>query len=121
MEYTFKNFYELIHNIKNINTPSKAKVFFYVQNLFASIPLKEALRLNSKLLDKNCVNATLVLNSSISQIDLNQNYFQFNYITCTNDDGLIMGSPLSPPLADSAMNYINRKFTHIFLTNIFYI
>lgn len=104
--YSIKNTYNLVENIKDICIPNNAKLIsFDVQNLFPSIPPKDVIKLVQSLLDKNNINPITkeeIIDSL--KICLKQNYFQFNNNIYTCEEGLIMGNPLSPLLADIFMN-----------------
>lgn len=73
--------------------------------MFPSIPPKEVITLVEKLLEKNKVNVIEkhdIVN--LLEVCLRQNYFQFNNNIYTCTEGLIMGNPLSPLLAEIFMD-----------------
>lgn len=95
----------MINKVKNLHLPNNSKLIsFDVTNLFPSIPPHETIILVKKMLyDKN-VNV-IIINEILHllEICLDQNYFQFNNKIYTAQDGLIMGNPLSPILAEIFM------------------
>lgn len=106
--YSIKNSYDLVDKIKNVTLPSNAKfVSFDVSNLFPSIPVIDSVKLVEKLLLKNKVNPVKkqeILNTL--EVCVQQNYFEFNNEFYTSKEGLIMGNPLSPLLAEIFMDNI---------------
>lgn len=110
-KYAIKNSIDLIDKIKNIQLTRNCKLIsFDVQNLFPSIPLDETIQIIDFLLTKNHSNP-------IKKYDildclencLEQNYFKFNGSIYTALDGLIMGNPLSPLLAEIFMDNFEAK------------
>lgn len=107
-KYAIKNSYDLVNKIKDITLPNNAKlVSFDVANLFPSIPLKDTVKLVEKLLVNNNVNS-VKKQELVNALEacLEQNYFEFNDKLYTSKEGLIMGNPLSPLLAEIFMDYI---------------
>lgn len=112
--YSVKNSLELVETLKLKNLPNNSKfISFDVKSLFTSIPTPEvksilkALINNSNLTHSNQTN----LFRSI-EICLDQNYFKFNSKIYKQTNGLPMGSPLSPLLAEVFMaNFENILFS----------
>ena len=110
--YSIKNSTELISKIKKVDLPTNARlVSFDIQNLFPSIPPKDTIVLVENLLVNNRVNP-VIKNDIINLLKtcLNQNYFCFNEKFYESKDGLIMGSPLSPLLAEIFLDNLETKF-----------
>lgn len=92
-----------------------------LRTYFPAGPPEETINLVEELLIKNKVNP--VINTDIVNLlktCLRQNYFQFNNTFYNSKEGLIMGSPLSPLLAEIFMNAIELKI-HKHSNNINYI
>lgn len=105
-KYSIKNSHDLINKIKDSKLPNNSKLIsFDVTNLFPSIPPLETLELVKKLLHANNTNIVIIKEIiELLEICLSQNYFQFNNTIYTAKEGLIMGNPLSPLLAEIFMN-----------------
>lgn len=109
-KFRIKNSLELIQNIELVNIPKNGKfISFDVQNLFPSIPPAEVLILVEKLLISNNVNYIVKQDIlDLLTICLDQNYFEFNNKIYICSEGLIMGNPLSPILAEIFMNNLEE-------------
>jgi hypothetical protein len=120
-KHSIKNSYDLINKIRHIKIPPNAKLIsFDVQNLFPSVPPNDTIKLVQDLLDKNNTNPVVkqdILN--LLKTCLDQNYFQFNDKIYSSKEGLIMGNPLSPLLADIFMNDIEKSIHKHPLSNKF--
>lgn len=110
-KFTIKNSYQLLDRIKDVDIPGNAKLIsFDVQNLFPSIPPNEVLNLVEDLLIKNKTNPVIQQDIIVSLAAcLDQNYFEFNNSIYVSKDGLIMGNPLSPLLAEIFMDNLESK------------
>lgn len=110
-KYSIKNSFELVSKIKDVYLPNNAKfISFDVSNLFPSIPPKDTLLIVKDLLIKKNVN--IIIQDHILQmleVCLEQNYFLFNDKYYYSENGLIMGNPLSPLLAEIFMNNLEEK------------
>jgi hypothetical protein len=124
-KYGIKNSLDLISKIKDVKVPLKARLISVdIVNLFTNVPPVEAVQITIDLLNtagapKNVVKElSLLLN-----ITINQNYFLFNNRFYQQTEGLAMGSPLSPLLAEIFLDhYENKLFNsgHNLLNNIIY-
>lgn len=110
--YSIKNTSQFIERVKNINLPDNAcLVSFDVKNLFTSIPTDELLlKVNELINNSDNLNQT-EKNELLALIKtcLNQNYFMFNSKFYKQTDGLPMGSPLSPLMAEIFMNCFEEE------------
>ena len=120
---SINNSFELVDKIKNFNLPSNAKLIsFDVVNLFPSVPPSETIELVKNLLNLNNVNV-VIQNEIITLLEtcLHQNYFSFDGKYYFSNEGLIMGNPLSPLLAEIFMNNIEKMiFKHPLTNKILY-
>lgn len=112
--YTVRNNIELTDKIKNIRVENSFKLASLdVTNLFTNIPRKEVL----DLIKQKITDANHMLDDQIKELInllnlcLEQNFFSFNGETYYQNEGLAMGSPLSPILADIFMH--NFESTYI--------
>ncbi|XP_050299987.1 uncharacterized protein LOC126738616 isoform X1 [Anthonomus grandis grandis] len=123
--YTIKNNIQLVDKIKDIIIPENA--FFIsldVTNLFTNIPIFEVVDIiKNKLFNSTLTNIETQEIINILEICLKQNFFNFDNETYIQEDGLAMGSPLSPLLADTFMNHFesnNILNNNPYLSNILY-
>jgi hypothetical protein len=85
-----------------------------VCNLFPSIPRKEAVKVLQERLERDSkliYRTMLTVEKIIELVELcvKSTYFQLGEDFCTQDEGLAMGSPLSPILADLFMEELEQK------------
>lgn len=99
------NTLELVNKIKDVHIPPNAKIVsFDVKSLFTSIPVKECLEEVEVLLYKSKVDpVTIIELMGAIDVCVKQNYFQFQNKMYAQIEGLAMGSPLSPLLAEIFM------------------
>ena len=106
--------FQVIKELKEISFNNNMKFIGYdIENLYPSVPTDEAIELASKLLVKN----KILLTNFEETIQLLEKYikdiqFEFESDFYTQKDGLPMGSPLSPILAEIFLN--NLENTKIF-------
>lgn len=110
--HTIKNSTILANKIKNIEIPNNSKfISIDVTNLFTNIPISEVKTiLKHKLILNNLDNQHIKEIMMLLDICLQQNFFNFNSITYSQPDGLAMGSPLSPLLADLFMDHFETNY-----------
>lgn len=111
-QYTIKNSSDLINKIKNVHVPPSSKIVsFDVVNLFPSIPINDASTEIHKLIDNSKTLQAIEKQDlkHLFDICLNQNYFKFQENIFIQKEGLTMGSPLSPLVADIFMNSLETS------------
>jgi hypothetical protein len=110
-KYAIKNSVDLTERLQLITVPSNSKlVSFDVRSLFTSIPTQEAVAHALNVLCKAGTNQLLIQEmSTLLNVCVDQNYFLFNDIYYKQKDGLAMGSPLSPLLAEIFMDNFEEK------------
>jgi hypothetical protein len=90
--------------------PKCTLVSFDVTNLFPSVPPEKAILLAEEILLRKRVPAPIVLDlQSALKTCVSQNYFKFNEKLFLQTEGLAMGSPLSPLLADIYMDNFEKE------------
>lgn len=94
-----------------VDIPNNAKfASFDVKNLFSSIPPLETVEIIQNKLLSNKSNPLIAQDIiNLLKICLEQNYFQFNNTIYNSQEGLIMGNPLSPLLAEIFMNKLEGE------------
>lgn len=123
--HTVSNNLELVNKIKDINIPENSYLISLdISNLFTNIPIEEVVEIiKNKLSEKNTDTDTQEEIIILLKTCLNQNFFNFNGITYCQKDGLSMGSPLSPLLADIFMDNLENEYilkNNPFTKNILY-
>lgn len=111
-QFTVNNSLDFAGRVEQFSlNPNSMFVSFDVSNLFTSIPSQETLPLvtnilkNAKVHDSNINNILILLNFCLSQ-----DFFVFNNQCFKQPDSLIMGSCLSPFLADIFMDNLEKNF-----------
>jgi hypothetical protein len=111
-KYSVKNSIDLIEKLSKVKVPDNARlVSFDVTNLFTSVPVQESLLLAGKILDDTQFQEPSVREElkTLLKACTDQNFFKFNGSTYIQKDGLAMGSPLSPLLAEIFMDNFERQ------------
>jgi hypothetical protein len=108
------NSVEFIDNLKQIELEEGDQVSFHVVNVFTSVPRSEAVQELRKRLEKDpklLDRTTLDINKIMELFDLclDSTHFQLGENFYEQRCGLVMGSPLSPILADICMEHIESK------------
>ncbi|XP_044764540.1 uncharacterized protein LOC123321102 [Coccinella septempunctata] len=112
--YTIKNTLDLVNKIKDIKVEDHYKIrTLDIENLYTNVPTLEVKRLIEEDLDQsNLSNDTVETVCQILNLCLKQNFFQFDNKIFEQIQGLAMGYPIAPYLADRYMDYFEK--THIF-------
>ncbi|CAH2089803.1 unnamed protein product [Euphydryas editha] len=115
--YSLKNSIQLVNKIKDLTLPGHCKLISLdVDSLFTNVPVKETLNILTKLLKNNHTNANEITELiELTKLCMKQNYFKFNNQFYQQKEGLAMGSPLSPLMADIFMDDFENK--HIVKNN----
>jgi hypothetical protein len=124
-KFGVKNSIELAEKLKDISIPQNARLIsFDINNLFTCVPKAESV-LRAQAALNNATTPKKLSKELISLINMviNQNYFSFNNRFYIQSDGLAMGSPLSPLLAELFLDSLeetlfNSQIQH--LKNIVY-
>lgn len=108
--FSVKNSVELISKIQDVDIPLHSKlVSFDVASLFTSIPISVLSQIVCAYLDRDVVEVGLRNElKMIFETCIKQNYFCFDNKYFSFTDGLPMGSPLSPLLAEIFMNFFEQ-------------
>lgn len=112
-EYTVKNSYIFAQNMQTYNNSSEYYMCsFDITSLFTNIPLDETLEICLDELFKDNVNNVDNLTrtdfKTLLQLSVKDSYFIFNDKLYQQTDGLAMGSPLAPTLANLFLCYFEK-------------
>ncbi|KAK4877055.1 hypothetical protein RN001_009561 [Aquatica leii] len=123
--FSVNNTSELISRLNNFNFNNHHNfkiVSFDIVNLFTSVPPLEVLPLVSNLLNSTDLPDTVTSDIlGLTEFCLNNVFFQFNQRYYKQVQGLPMGSPLSPILAEIFMNNFETSYittNPLFLNNV---
>ena len=100
-QYTVKNSTQFRHNIENLNYDGEVTmVSFDIKDLYTNIPLSETLDIVTRKVDPTLLNIPKNLFLELLKRSVFNTFFQFNSKFYKQTDGLGMGLPLSPTLAN---------------------
>lgn len=110
---------QLAKKIQNVIIPNDALLISLdVSNLFTNVPIIEVTQIiKNKLNESTLSDCETVELLNLLNLCLKQNFFTFNNTVYCQEDGLSMGSPLSPLLADIYMDFFENN--HILNNNSF--
>lgn len=110
-QYSLKNSLDLIEKVKDINiSPFSKLLSLDVDSLFTNVPYEECLSILGIHFERQRLHPGEVYDLlNLTRICMEQNYFRFNNQYYRQKEGLAMGSPLSPLMADIFMDYFERK------------
>ena len=108
-DYSCKDTFSFVSQIKNANLSEKCLVSYDVTSLFTNIPLQETIDIAINLI----FNPNPNLNITRKELFLfatSQTHFIFNSKFYNQMDGVAMGSPLAPVLANIFMGFHEPKW-----------
>ena len=115
--YTLKDSFTFVDKIKDMDSNNSFVASFDVKSLFTNVPLEEVIEICiNKLyeIDKPKMNKNNF--KKLLQLSTRDVQFSFNSQIYSQKDGIAMGSPLGPTLANIFMGYVEskiiRKFKH---------
>jgi hypothetical protein len=110
-KYCLKNSLDLIEKIKDIDVPQGAILLSLdVDSLFTNVPYLDTLDVLRALFEKQRLHPGEVDELiELTTICMQQNYFRFGGQYYQQSDGLAMGSPLSPLMADIFMDHFENQ------------
>ena len=110
-DYAYKDTFTFVSQIKNVNLSETFLVFYDITSLFTSIPLQETIAIAINLI----FNPNLNLNITKKELKklflfaTSQTHFLFNVKFYNQIDGVALGSPLAPVLANTFMGFYESK------------
>ena len=112
-EYTLESTKHFVEIMKNKKVPEGFKlVFFYVKSLFTNIPLETTINIILKRIYTNKEIKTTIPKEEVRTLLLlciKSVQFTFNDVFYSQTDGVAMGSPLGPVLANIFMVELERS------------
>ena len=118
-DYPCKDTFSLISQIKNANLSKKFLVSYDVTSLFTNIPLQETINIaiNLIFIHNPNLNITKKLIKKLFLFATSQTHFIFNNKFYNQIDGVAMGSPLAPVLANILMDFYESKWLNEYNLN----
>ena len=110
--FTTKDSFTFIEEIKQLNTYGKFLISFDVTSLFTNIPLEETINIAIHTIFENYPNIKFTRKElqKLFKIATSETHFIFNNEIYDQIDGVSMGSPLAPILANLFMGYHEKDW-----------
>ena len=118
-DYSCKDTFSFVSQIKNANLSKKFLVSYDVTSLFTNIPLQETIDIAINLIFNHNPNLNIT-KKELKKLFLfatSQTHFIFNSKFYNQIDGVAMGSPLAPVLANIFMGFHKSKWLNEYNLN----
>ena len=118
-DYSCKDTFSFVSQIKNANLSKKFLVFYDITSLFTNIPLQETIDIAINLLFNHNPNLNIT-RKELKKLFLfatSKTHFIFNSKFYNQIDGVAMGSPLAPVLANIFMGFHESKWLNEYNLN----
>ena len=118
-DYSCKDTFSFVSQIKNANLSKKFLVSYDVTSLFTNIPLQETIDIAINLIFNHNPNLNIT-KKELKKLFLfatSQTHFIFNSKFYNQFDGVAMGSPLAPVLANIFMGFYESKWLNEYNLN----
>ena len=118
-DYSCKDTFSFVSQIKNANLSKKFLVSYDVTSLFTNIPLQETIDIAINLIFNHNPNLNIT-KKELKKLFLfatSQTHFIFNSKFYNQIDGVAMGSPLAPVLANIFMGFYESKWLNEYNLN----
>ena len=111
-DYSCKDTFTFVFQIKNANLSKKFLVSYDVTSLFTSIPLQETIDIAINLIFNHNANLNITKKElkQLFRFATSQTHFIFNGTFYNQIDGVAMGSPLAPVLANILIGFYESKW-----------
>ena len=118
-DYSCKDTFSFTSQIKNTNLSKKFIVSYDVTSLFTNIPLQETIDIAINLIFNHNpnLNITKIELKKLFLFATSQTHFIFKGKFCNQIDGVAMGSPLAPVLANIFMGFYESKWLNEYNLN----
>ena len=117
--YSYKDTFFFFFLIKNANLSEKFLVSYDVASLFTNIPLQESIDISINLIFNHNPNVSITRKELkfFLLFATSQTHFIFNSKFYNQIDGVAMGSPLAPVLANIFMGFYKSKWLNEYNLN----
>ena len=118
-DYSCKDTFSFVSQIKNVNLSNKFLVSYDVTSLFTNIPLQETIDIAINLIFNHNPNLNIT-RKELKKLFLfatSKTHFIFNSKFYNQIDGVAMGSPLAPVLANIFMGFRESKWLNEYNLN----
>ena len=118
-DYSCKDNFSFVFEMKNANLSRKCIVSYDVTSLFTNIPLQESIDIAINLIFNHNPNLNIT-KKELKKLFLfatSQTHFIFNSKFYNQIDGVAMGSPLAPVLANIFMGFYESKWLNEYNLN----
>ena len=118
-DYSCKDTFSFVSQIKNANLSKKFLVSYNVTSLFTNIPLQETIDIAINLIFNHNPNLNIT-RKELKKLFLfatSKTHFIFNSKFYNQIDGVAMGSPLAPVLANIFMGFYESKWPNEYNLN----
>ena len=111
-DYSCKDTFSFISQIKNANLSAKFLVSYDVTSLFNKIPLQETIDIATNLIFNHNSNLNIIKKElkKLFRFATSQTHFPFNGKICNQINGVVMGSPLASVFAKIFMGFYESKW-----------
>ena len=109
-EFTVPDTFTFVNVISHLDTYEKFLVSYGVASLFTNIPLEETIDISVNLICNNEPDLKISPDELRNLFAPSQSHFTFKGDIFDQVDGLVMGSPLSPVLANVFMGFHESKW-----------
>ena len=118
-DYSCKDNFSIVSQIKNTNLSRKLLGNYDVTSLFTNIPLQETIdiAINLVLNHNPNLNITKKELKKLFLFAISQTNFIFNSKFCNQIDGVGIGSPLAPPLANRFIRFYEPRWLNKYNLN----
>ena len=119
-DYSCKNTFSFISQIKNANLSKKCLLSYDVTSLFTNIPLQETVDIAINSIFNPNPNLNITKKKELKKLFLfatSQTRFIFNSEFYNQIDGVVIGCPFAPVLANIFMNFYESKWLNEYNLN----
>ena len=118
-DYSCKDTFSLVSQIKNANLSKKFLVSYDVTSLCTNIPLQETIDIAINLIPIQSTNLNITKKElkKLSLFATSQTHLIFNSKFYNQIDRVAMGSPLAPVLANIFMGFYESKWLNEYIVN----
>ena len=111
-DYSCKDTFSFVSQIKNTNLSKKFLVSYNVTSLFTNIPLPDTINMTINLIFNHNSNLNITRNelNKLFLFATSQAHFIFNSKFYNQIDGVVVGSPLAPVLANIFIGFHESKW-----------